>query len=80
MDSSFAVSGDASTESSESAVSTDSALSSEIETQLSSDTGANQSGPDLSGWVIHVAYIGGMIICLLLGCMLGYYIRGRKES
>ena len=39
----------------------------------------HEDAPDFSEWVIHVAYIGGMIICLLLGCMLGYYIRGRKE-
>lgn len=35
---------------------------------------------DHSRWAIHAAYIGGMIVCLLAGCALGYFIRGRRDS
>ena len=35
---------------------------------------------DLSGLVMHTAYIGGMIFCLLAGCMLGYFIRDRRKD
>lgn len=35
---------------------------------------------DRSSWAVHTAYIGGMIVCLLGGCMLGYYLRGRKDQ
>lgn len=35
---------------------------------------------DHSRWAIHAAYIGGMIVCLLVGCALGYFIRGRRDS
>lgn len=35
---------------------------------------------DRSALAIHAAYIGGMVLCLLIGCMLGYYVRGRKKD
>lgn len=63
----------------DSAVEEDSSAASEADISSGEET-AHDNAPDLSGRVVHVAYIGGMIICLLLGCMLGYYIRGRKES
>lgn len=34
---------------------------------------------DRSAWVIHAAYIGGMAVCALGGCVLGYFIRGRRK-
>ena len=34
---------------------------------------------DRSAWTIHAAYIGGMVVCTLGGCVLGYFIRGRRK-
>ena len=48
--------------------------------QTSSGMGEEREPVDLSSWAIHAAYIGGMVICVLLGCMLGYTIRGRQEK
>jgi uncharacterized protein YneF (UPF0154 family) len=35
---------------------------------------------DLSGLVMHTAYIGGMVLCLLAGCLLGYFICERRKD
>ena len=62
------------------ASSEDAPVSSTSDSPIQSNAFLDWFRQDHSAWAIHAAYIGGMGICLLAGCILGYFIRGRRDK